>query len=351
MQLNLGSYIPTAMKLMLHTLMQAQPAFWDGNAFAAVIGAIWGATAAWLLMLMYGRASLHRQRAELILKIQRQLQRQFRDMIVLRRAYSELQYLVNGVNRMKATAYGFCEERISLGTYEFLLDYIDMASDFELITDADAEYQSLLVAYREWHQSYHRISQIGSVEEFDFSTGCALKNYTANEMIALKMHADNSSILILTLDRAIELNLKATDVVQSAAHAHRNKSRFYGTPRVKIFSNSVKPLSDLVANDYKAKKFILSSSMEVPFAILVGPAALAIMTNVRIPHVKVEVAGLNSKSFEAVAAKISHEEACKFSSDNLAVCFYWVNGESVVLFDPWLYRKPELLGTVGSLVF
>jgi hypothetical protein len=272
-------------------------------------------------------------------------------MIVLRRAYDELRYLVNGVNRMKATAFGFCEEKIALGSYEFLLEYIVVAIDFELIADSDAEYQSLMVAYREWHQSYHRISQIGSVEEFEFSTGRTVKNYTANEMIALKMHADNSSILILTLDRAIELNLKAADVLLAAAHAHRNKSHFYGTPRVKIFSNFAKPLSDLVANEYLAKKFILSSPMEMPFAILVGPAAVAFSTDGRLPQVKVEVTGLNSKSFEAVAAKISHEEACKFSSDKLAVCFYWVNGESVVLFDPWLYRKPELLGPVVSLVF
>lgn len=339
------------MKLMYDTLMQAQPAFWEGNAFAAVLGAIWGAIAAWLFIFLSGRASLHRQRAEHILKIQRQLQRQFRDMIVLRRAYDELRYLANGVNRMKATAYGFCEEKIVLGSYEFLLEYIVKAIDFELITDADAEYQSLMVAYREWHQSYHRISQIGSVEEFEFSTGRTVKNYTANEMIALKMHADNSSILILTLDRAIELNLKATDVLLAAAYAHRNKSRFNGTPRVKIFSNSVKPLPELVANEYLAKRFILASPMEMPFAILVGPAAVAFMTNSRAPHVKVEVEAFSSGSFEAVAAKISHEEACKFSSDNEAVCFYWLNGENVVLFDPWLYRKPELLGPVVSLVF
>ena len=333
------------------TLVQAQPTFWEGNVFAAIMGAIIGALAAWLFVFLSARAAVHRQRAEHILKMQRQLQRQFRDMIVLRRAYDELRYLANGVNRMKATSYAFCEERIVLGSYDFLLEYIDKASDFELITDADAEYQSLVVAYREWHQSYHRIGQIGSVEDVEFSTGRTVKNYTANDMIALKMHADNSAILIQTLDRAIELNLKATDVLLAAAYAHRNKSRFSGTPRVKISSNSAHPLSNVIANEHKPTRIVLSAIVEMPFAILIGPATAAYVSERSHPGVGAEVARLNASTLEAVAARISFEDACGISSKAGAVCFYWVNGENVVLFDPWLYRKPELMGSVSSLVF
>lgn len=332
------------------TLILAQSTLWEGNTFATIVGAIIGALAAWLFVFLSARADVYRERAELILRMQRQLQRQFRDMIVLRRAYDHLRYLANGINRMKATLHVFCEEKIPLGGSDFLLDYIDKVTDFELITDSDSEYQALVIAYREWHQSYHKISQIGNIEEFDFSTGRTVKKYMANDFVVLKMHADYSYALLQTLDRAVDLNIKAADVLLKAAHVHRNKSRFSETPRVKVLSNSVKYLSDIVSNEYKATRFVLSADMEMPFAILIGPAVAICLAENRYSHVNVEVDLPNSQDIGAIAVRISHEIASLISSSSNAVCFYWVNGENVVLFDSWLYRKPELLGTVSSMV-
>ncbi|MEK0438149.1 MAG: hypothetical protein RLZZ233_1120 [Verrucomicrobiota bacterium] len=327
---------------------QASAPFWESNLFVALLSGL----VVWAFGFYCNRASMHRQRADLLLKVQRQLLRQFRDLMILREFYEQYRHLSNGVNQMRLMIHGFSEERILLSEISFALEYIESAADFEMIAEADSEYQCLVVSYRQWTESYLRLRSVGQVTAFDPKTGAAQKNLTAEDCIALRMHADYSAALIQTLDRAVDLNQKAFSVLASSAFSHRKKSRFSGVSRTKVITNAAERLPDEEAAAVRLSKLVVPKSMQFPCAVFAIQSALVVEARLGIKPLRSEIFYVDSArpSVEGAVAHVSFSDAIRVARALNLSHFYWLNGENLLLVDSWLYRASERLGAMSDLI-
>ena len=332
------------------TYESAKASFWDSNVVAALAGAIF----AWALTFIYSRASLHRQRAELLLTMQRQLIRQFRDLMVMREFYEPVRHANNAVNQMRMVIHGFCREKISLSGADFILGYLKDPARVDKIADADSEYQCLLSTYEQWTHSYQALGKIGLVRDLDFKTGRTTKDYTGNDALALHMHADYSKALIQTLDRAVKLNMEAADVVNAAVDVHRKKLWFYflRLPRTPSVRNVAKGLDEAEVGGLKAVRILVESEVETPYAVLVGNAREIAKSESRcgVTGVKVSLPHAGALPVPALAVRISFQDAARISRLAEVTHFYWVDAESVLLVDAWFYMPSTQLGATSVLV-
>lgn len=335
-----------------HELMQeaAKASFWDSNVTAAVIGAV----IAWTLTFIYSRASLHRQRAELLLKMQRQLIRQFRDLMVMREFYEPVRHANNAVNQMRIVIHGFCQEKISLSGADFILEYLKDPERVDKIADADSEYQCLLSTYQQWTHSYQALGKIGLVRDFDFKTGKTIKDYEGNDAVALHMHADYSKALIQTLDRAVKLNMEAANVVNTAVDVHRKKLWYYflRLPRTPSVRNVAKGLDEAEVSNLKAVHILVESVVEAPYAVLVGNAREIAKSESRhgVISAKVSLPHTSGTPVPALAVRISFQDAARVSRLAEVSHFYWIDAECSLLVDAWFYMPSIRLGATSVIV-
>lgn len=328
----------------------AKASFWDSNVKAAVIGAV----VAWAITFIYNRASLHRQRAEMLLKMQRQLIRQFRDLMVMREFYEPVRHANNAVNQMRMVIHGFCQEKISLSGADFILEYLKDPGRVDKIADADSEYQCLLSTYQQWTQSYLALGKIGLVRDFDFKTGRTIKDYEGNDAVALHMHADYSKALIQTLDRAVKLNMEAADVVNTAVDVHRKKLWYYflRLPRTPSVRNVAQGLDEAEVSRLKAVRILVESGVETPYAVLVGNAREVAKSESKYDVIgaKVSLPHTDGLPVPAVAVRISFQDAARISRLAEVSHFYWIDAESALLVDAWFYMPSVRLDATSALI-
>lgn len=332
------------------TYESVKVSFWDSNVMAALVGAF----SAWALTFIYSRVSLHRRRAELLLKMQRQLIRQFRDLMVMREFYEPLRHANNAVNQMRMVIHGFCQEKISLSGADFILEYLKDPARVDKISDADSEYQCLLSTYQQWSLSYQALGKVGLVRDFDFKTGRTIKDYEGNDAIALHMHADYSKALIQTLDRAVRLNMEAADVVNTAVDVHRRNLWFYflRLPHTPSVRNVIKGLDEAEVNGLKAMRIFVESEVGAPYAVLVGNAREIARSESKCDVIGAEILLPHTGTLPvpALAVRIGFQDAARISRLAEVSHFYWVDAESALLVDAWFYMPSIRLGATSVLV-
>lgn len=326
---------------------QSSTPFWESSLFVALASGL----VVWGFGVLYNRAVLHRQRADLLLKVQRQLLRQFRDLMILREFYEPCRHLSSGVNQMKLMIHGFSEEKIMLSEISFALEYVQDAADFEILAEADSEYQCLVSGYRQWTESYLQLRSVGRVAVFDSKTGMAQKDLTQEDLISLRMHFDYSTALIQTLDRAVALNQKATASLVGMAFSHRKKFKYAGSSRTKVITNSAEMLSNEEASSLRLAGLHFSSPIEFPCAVFAARSIFGVAESAAVKPVAATLSFLgNDVKVLASAANLSFSDAVRVSRDLKLTHFYWLNGENVLLVDAWLYRPSEHIGSIKDIV-
>lgn len=326
---------------------QAPAPFWESSLFVALASGL----VVWGFGVFYNRAVLHRQRADLLLKVQRQLLRQFRDLMTLREFYEPCRHLSSGVNQMKLMIHGFSEEKVMLSEISFALEYVKDATDFEILAEADSEYQCLVSGYRQWTESYLQLRSVGRVAVFDSKTGMAQKNLTQEDLISLRMHFDYSTALIQTLDRAVALNQKASASLVEMAFSHRRKSKFAGSSRTKVITNSAEMLSDEQASSLRLSGLHFSSPIEFPCAVFAARSVFGMVEGDTVKPIAATLSFLgNDVKVVASAVKLPFSDAVRVSRASKLTHFYWLNGENILLVDAWLYRPSEHIGSIKDIV-
>jgi hypothetical protein len=259
---------------------------------------------------------------------------------------------------MKVIIHGFCEERIPLGSTDFILEYLESAQKVDSIADADAEYQCLLSTYRSWMESYEKIANSGEVKNFDSGTGKAQKMFSNNELITLQMHGDYSRALIQTLDRAIKLNIEASEVLESAVNVHRNRwiSCYFPLPRTPSVTNSVKGLKEADARFLVPSEISLSEKVEFPYAVIVCSASKALELSTSLSckcsviDAWVSYTTAPEKPILASASHVSFQDAANITRSSGSTHFFWVEKDRVVLADAWFYLPSVLINPTIRIV-
>lgn len=322
--------------------------FLDSKLFSAIVGGSFVS----IISFFSSKRKLHRSQAETLLTLKRQLLRQFRDLMTLREFYEPQRHAEGYAFKMKMVIMGFCDERIKLASTDFMIRYVKSPMVLDTILEADLEYQCVLSTYRKWMESHLNLAERGKVTRFDQDTGKAFKEFQNNDVIMLKVHLDYSAALIQTLDRAIELNIKASEVVDSTVESHRKICflRFILPPRTPNIVNSAKGLSKSSAKDLVPKSIEIAADVKSPFAVVVGPVWNSEEYMSTVTKARVCYAHSPNQDISGSAIRISFQEASLLSRNLNHKHFYWVDEGKVILADAWHYIPSVEVGSEKMLV-